>query len=234
MIPAQSSNGMLAALPAATFHQLAPYLQTFELRHETVLVQAGDRLTHVYFPHGGVISLVVALAGGEMIEVAMVGRNSLMGGFAGLEDRIALTSAIVRLPGTASLLEVERFRKAAERDAGFRDLVIRHEQFLFAQAQQSAACNATHGVEARLARYLLQMRELSGCDTLLLTQEMSAQMIGARRNSVSLVANMLQHAGIIRYSRGHIEILDLARLRKAACECYATVRAHHDRLLPKP
>ena len=226
-----STNQLLASLPDAAFDLIGPYLQSVELVHETVLVQAGDALTHVYFPNSGVISLVVSLAGGEMVEVAMIGRNSIMGAFAALEDRISLTQAIVQLPGTASMLEVERFRKVAERNTAFRDLVIRHEQFLFAQAQQSAACNASHGVEARLARYLLQMRDLSGCDTLLLTQELSAQMIGARRNSVSLVANTLQHAGIIRYSRGHIEILDLARLRHAACECYGTVRAHYERLL---
>jgi CRP-like cAMP-binding protein len=222
---------MLASLPGAAFAALAPHLQTVDLLRETVLVEAGDRLAHVYLPHSGVISLVVCLDGGEMIEVAKIGRNSIMGASAALDDRISPTSAIVQLPGTASVLEVEQFRKAFEQNASLRDAVIRHEQFLFAQAQQSAACNASHGVEARLARYLLQMRDLSGSDSLLLTQELSAQMIGARRNSVSLVSNTLQHAGIIRYSRGHIEIVDLDRLRKAACECYGTVKAHQDRLL---
>ncbi|MDB5504872.1 MAG: Crp/Fnr family transcriptional regulator [Tardiphaga sp.] len=227
----RSTNHLLASLPDAAFELLGPHLQAVDLVHEAVLVQAGDPLTHVYFPHSGVISLVVSLAGGEMIEVAMIGRTSIMGAFAALEDRISLNHAIVQLPGTASVLEVERFRKIAEHNTALRDLITRHEHFLFAQAQQSAACNASHGVEARLARYLLQLRDLSRSDTLLLTQELSAQMIGARRNSVSMVANTLQHAGVIRYSRGHIEILDLARLRKAACECYVTVRSHHDRLL---
>ena len=231
--PAQSLNGLLAALPAATFHQLAPHLQTVDLVHEMVLSRAGDPVTHVSFPHSGVISLVVGLTGGEMIEVAMVGRTGMVGGFAALEDRVALSTAIVQSPGTASLLDAERFRRLAECDGCFRDLVIRHEHFLFAQAQQSAACNASHGVEARLARFLLQIRDLSGSDALQLTQEWSAQMIGARRNSVSLVAHTLQQAGAIRYSRGRLEVRDLARLRKAACECYATVCTHHDRLLPR-
>ena len=229
-----STNQLLSSLPDAVFDLIGPYLETVELVHETVLVQAGDPLTQVYFPHRGVISLVVSLAGGEMIEVAMIGRDSVMGAFAALDGEIALSHAIVHLPGAASVLDVERFRRAVERSSVFRDVLIRHEQFLFAQAQQSAACNASHGVEARLARYLLQMRDLSGSDTLLLTQELSAQMIGARRNSVSLVANTLQHAGIIRYSRGHIEILDLTRLKNAACECYGTVRAHQDRLVCRP
>jgi CRP-like cAMP-binding protein len=233
IVPAQSSNGLLASLPAAVFSELAPHLQTIDLVHERVLARAGDTITHVYFPLSGVISLVVGLAGGEMIEVAMVGRTSVMGAFEALEDRVALSSAIVQSPGTASLLEVERFRRLAERHPGFGELVKRHEQFLFIQAQQSAACNASHGVEARLARFLLQIRDLSGRDTLQLTQEFLAQMIGARRNSVSLVAHTLQQAGVIRYSRGHLKVCDLARLRNAACECYATVRAHHERLLLK-
>jgi CRP-like cAMP-binding protein len=234
MVPAKSFNRLLGALPVAAFSELAPYLRTVDLAHDAVLVQAGDRMTQVYFPHSGVISLVMELCGGETIEVAMIGRTGLMGASAALLDRISLTSAIVQLPGTASLLEVERFRRMTERDAGFREAVLRHDQFLLVQAQQAAACNASHGVEARLARYLLLMRDLSGSDTLQLTQELSAQMIGARRNSVSLVANTLQHAGIIRYSRGQIAILDLERLREAACECYATVRAHHSRLLDSP
>lgn len=232
--PAQSSNRLLAALPAAAFNQLAPHLQTVDLLHEAVLARVGEAITHVYFPHNGVIALVVGLAGGEMVEVAMVGRTGMIGAFAALDGRVSLSTAIVQSPGAASLLEVNHFRRLAERDAGFRDLMIRHEQFLFAQAQQSAACNASHGVEARLARFLLQIRDLSGSDTLLLTQEWSAQMIGARRNSVSLVAHTLQQAGVIRYSRGQIEVRDLARLRDAACECYATVCTHHDRLLPRP
>lgn len=230
--PARSCNGLLAALPAAIFDQLAAHLQPVDLPHEAVLARAGESITHVYFLHSGVIALVVGLAGGEMVEVAMVGRTGMVGAFAALEDRVSLSTAIVQSPGTASLLEADQFRGLAERDAGFRDLVIRHEQLLFAQAQQSAACNASHGVEARLARFLLHIRDLSGSDTLRLTQEWSAQMIGARRNSVSLVAHTLQQAGIIRYARGHVEVRDPARLRKAACECYATVCAHHDRLLP--
>lgn len=229
----QSPNDLLASLPGAAFAALAPHLQTVELVRETVLIEAGDRMTHVYLPHCGVISLVVCLAGGEMIEVAKIGRNSMVGASAALDDRVSPTSAIVQLSGMASVLDVELFRRSFEQNASLRDAVIRHEQFLFAQAQQSAACNASHGVEARLARYLLQMRDLAGSDSLLLTQELSAQMIGARRNSVSLVSNTLQHAGIIRYSRGHIEIVDLDRLRKAACECYATVRAHQARLLAR-
>lgn len=230
MVPL-SPNYLLASLPATVVGLLTQHLHTVTLGQDTVLAEAGDLMTHVYFPHGGVISLVVSLAGGETIEVAKIGRSGVLGAAAAFEGRNALSRAVVQLPGVASVIEFEYFRRIAEHSAELRNAVIRHGQFVFAQAQQSAACNAAHGVEARLARYLLQMRDLSGNDNLLLTQEVSAQMIGARRNSVSLVSNTLQHAGIIRYSRGNVEILDLDGLRKAACECYATVKAHEQRLL---
>jgi len=122
-------------------------------------------------------------------------------------------------------------RKAAEQSANFRAALIRHEQALFAQAQQSAACNASHTVEARLSRWLLRSRELAGSNALGLTQEFVAQMLGVRRTSVSLVANTLQSAGLIRYSRGRVQIANLDGLRAASCECYGRVKAQYDRLL---
>jgi CRP-like cAMP-binding protein len=196
-----------------------------------MLVEAGGPLAQVYFPHSGVISLLARLAGGDTIEVAMVGRDSIFGASAALDGRISVTNAIVQLPGTASILDVPHLRKASEKSSAFRTTLIRHEQVLFAQAQQSAACNAAHTVEARLSRGLLRMRDLSESDTLPLTQEFLAQMIGVQRNSVSIAANMLQQDGVIRYSRGQIEITDLKGLKKTACECYETVKAHYDRLL---
>ncbi len=119
----------------------------------------------------------------------------------------------------------------AEQSLPLRTVLLRHEQVLFAQAQQSAACNASHTVDARLARWLLRARDLSGSDQLELTQEFLSQMLGVRRSSVSPVANELQRSGIIRYNRGRIEIIDLKGLQSASCECYGTVKAHYDRLL---
>jgi CRP-like cAMP-binding protein len=144
-----SPNHLLAALPATDFAGLRPHLETIELVQEHVLVAAGDRLTRVFFPHNGVISLVVSLAGGGMVEVAMIGRDSVFGGSAALDGNISLTDTIVQLPGTASTLEVGVLRAAAEESIAFRTTLIRHDQALFAQAQQSAACNAMHPAEAR-------------------------------------------------------------------------------------
>jgi CRP-like cAMP-binding protein len=227
----RSTNYLLQSLPAAELEVLRPHLAFVDLVREAVLVEAGAPLTHVYLPHSGVISLVVSLSEGQTVEVAMVGRDSIFGAAAALDGRISLTDAVVMLPGTASILDVAQFRAAADRSVAFRTLLVRHEQALFAQAQQSAACNASHSVEARLARWLLRARDLWGSENLPLTQEFLAQMIGVQRNAVSIVAHALQQAGIISYSRGHIEITNLEGLRETSCECYKAVKAQYDRLL---
>jgi CRP-like cAMP-binding protein len=227
----RSPNHLLATLPAADFELLRPHLETIGLVQETLLVGAGDRLTKVYFPHHGVISLVVSLSGGGTIEVASLGHDSVYGGSAALDGSISLTDAIVQLPGTASILPVEVLRTVASHSIAFRTTLIRHEQALFAQAQQSAACNAMHSAERRLARWLLRMYDLAGDEKLHLTQDFLAQMIGVQRNSVSSVAHELQKAGVIKYSRGSIEITNLEALKHASCECYEAVNAQYKRLL---
>ena len=128
------------------------------------------------------------------------------------------------------MLDVRWFRAAADRSGSFRTLLARHEQAIFAQAQQSAACNASHPVKARLARWLLHAHDLTRGESLSMTQEILAQMIGVQRNAVSNVANALQKAGILRYSRGSIEITSSEGLKETSCECYKTVRAQHDRM----
>jgi CRP-like cAMP-binding protein len=133
----------------ADFELLRPDLRPVELGHEAVLFESGDPIDRVYFPHSGIISLVVDLAGGQMVEVAMIGRDSMLGGRALWRVRFRLNRAIVQLPGTGVTLDVARFREAAHESPGFRTTLIRHEQVLFASAQQSAACNASHTVEAR-------------------------------------------------------------------------------------
>ncbi len=230
-IRASSPNRLLASLIPADLELLKPHLKPIELKNETVLFETGDTIDRVYFPHSGIISLVVELTGGQAIEAAMIGRDSMLGATSALDGQVSLNKAIVQLPGAGETLDVAHFREAAEKSPALRTTLLRHEQVLFAQAQQSAACNASHTVEARLARWLLRSRDLSGSDTLLLTQEFVAEMLGVQRSSVSPAANTLQSAGLIRYSRGRIEITNLQGLQDAACECYRTVRAHYDRLL---
>jgi CRP-like cAMP-binding protein len=177
----------------------------------------------VYFPHSGIVSLVVELASGETIESAMIGRESLVGASSGLNGQVSVCKAIVQIAGAASALASKRLRALSDSSITARAALFRHEQIILVQAQQSAACNATHTVEARLARWLLRSRDLQGSDDLPFTQEFIAEMMGVRRTSVSVVANTLQQAGLVRYSRGHIRILNLEGLRATACECYETV-----------
>ena len=225
------SNHLLDSLPTAEVEALRPRLGTVELVREAVLVEAGNPLTQIYLPHSGAIAMMVRLSEGQTVEVATIGRDSVFGAAVALDGGVSLTAAVVVLPGTASVLDAADLRAAVERSVVFRTALARHDQALLALAQQSAACNASHSVEARLSRWLLRARELCGSETLPLTQEFLAQMIGVQRNAISIVAHALQQAGIIRYSRGRIDITDADGLREASCECYEAVKTHHQRLL---
>jgi CRP-like cAMP-binding protein len=226
-----STNLLLASLPPENMAALVPHLRVVQLPQETVLFEAGDTIKAIYFPHTGIVSIVVDLASGETIETAMIGRDSLVGGSAALDDDIALNRAVVQVAGVASVVDVGTFRGLAQQSHTFHATMARHRQFILAQAQQSAACNAAHTLEARLSRWLLRCRDLLGSDDIHLTQEFLAEMLGARRTSVTLVASALKQAGFIRYRRGHISVIDVEGLRDSACECYKTNKAQGERLI---
>jgi CRP-like cAMP-binding protein len=228
---AHSPNRLLASLSTEHFEALRPRLRSVEMAHGAVIFENGDALENVYFPHTGVISLVVSLASGQMIETGIVGRDSLVGSYSALDAKVAPNKAIVQMPGVLTVVPIEPLRSLVQESPEFRALLVRHEQFILIQAQQSAACNATHTLESRLSRWLLRCRDLKGSDNLDLTQEFLGQMLGVRRSTVSVVASTLQKAGLIRYRRGHVHISDPAGLEDAACECYAAIKAHSDRLL---
>lgn len=227
----RSPNGFLSSLSADDFELIRPHLKSVDLAQDLIIISVGETLKRAYMPHRGMISLVVDLARGEHVQIAMIGRQSIFGVFSALGDAVALNRAVVMVPGPASTVDLDRLRMAADQSATLRATMLRHGLAVYAQIQQTAGCNASHTVESRLARCLLQTHDLSGGVKLLLTQEAMAQMIGARRNSVSLVASTLQQAGYIHYSRGHIEITDIEGLRRTACECYASVKAQYERLL---
>ncbi len=210
---------------------LVPHLRVVQLPRETVLFAAGDTIEAIYFPHSGIVSIVVDLDSGEMIETAMVGHDSVVGGAAAVGDDIALNRAVVQVAAVASVVGVGTFRGLVQQSHAYHALLARHRQFILAQAQQSAACNAAHGLEARLSRWLLRCHDLLGSDDIPLTQEFLANMLGARRTSVTLVAGTLQQAGLIRYRRGHIRVTNLEGLRESACECYESTKAQGKRLL---
>jgi CRP-like cAMP-binding protein len=155
----------------------------------------------------------------------------VVGAASSLDGRVSLSRAIVQLAGPALVCGVQDLKGAALQSNTFLSKLIRHEQTLYAQAQQSTACMATHDVESRPCRWLLRARDLAGSDDLMFTQEFLAEMLGVRRTSITVVAHTLQQAGMIKYSRGKIHILNVDGLRDTACECYESVKAHYARLL---
>jgi CRP-like cAMP-binding protein len=225
------TNLLLASLSAADLKLLEPHLKPLELPQHKVLWEAGQSVSAVYFPYDAVVSLVVTLSSGEAIEAAMVGRDGVVGALAALDGRISLSRAVVQISGHGASCDVEALKQATMQSATLYSLLIRHEQVVYAQAQQSAACNAMHTIEERLARWLLRARDLSQSDTLPFTQEFLAEMLGVRRTSVSTVAHTLQQAGFLKYARGRIHIVNLEGLQESACECYYTVCRNYDTLL---
>ena len=199
-----------------------------------MLFEVGDTIETVYFPIDAVISLVVTLATGETIEAAMVGKDGAVGVASALDGKVALSRAIVQLSGDAMVCDPAAFKTAAMQSEKLISKVLRHEQTLFAQAQQSTACMANHEVEPRLCRGLLRARDLSGSDHLPFTQEFLAEMLGVRRTSVTTVAHTLQQAGMINYARG-IQIVDVEGLKESDCECFETIKEQYAQLLgPSP
>jgi CRP-like cAMP-binding protein len=225
------NNILLSLLSTSDLKRLEPYLKPTHFEQHHVLFEADEQIRHVYFPTGGVVSLVVTLSTGETVEVAMVGLDGVVGAAAALDGKVALSRGIVQLGGEIVVCDIEALKSTALQSPKLLALLIRHEQTVYAQAQQSAACFATHQVAARLSRWLLRARDLSGSDTLSFTQEYLAQMLGVRRTSVTVVAHTLQAAGLIKYARGKIQILNTEGLQDSACECYATVKSQYGKLV---
>ena len=228
------TNAFLGSLSESDAVALRPHLKATHLEQKMVLYEAGDIINTVYFPISAVVSLVVTLATGETTEAAMVGRDGAIGIASALDGKVALNRAIVQLSGDAFACDPSAFRRTAMQSEQLISKVMRHEQTLFAQAQQSTACMANHEIDARLCRWLLRARDLSGSDQLPFTQEFLADMLGVRRTSVTAVARTLQEAGMVRYHRGKIEILDVEGLREGACECYETIKGQYGDLLGDP
>lgn len=223
-------NLLLQELPPLVLDQLKPRLRAQSFAAGQVLFSPGGKVSNIYFMRTGAISLVCELASGQMIETAMVGHDSVVGGGAALDDHDALCKAIVQIGGVGYALDVDTARHIARESEDFRKAIMRHEQLILAQAQQSAACNASHALNERLARWLLHTRDVLGADSFTLTQEFMAEMLGVRRTSVSIVAHALQVAGSVSYRRGHIKIDKPEVLQQSACECYGTIKMRYDTL----
>ena len=216
-------NKLLASLPREDFDRLLPHLSTVSLQQGTVLFEAGDEVDQIYFPHDGMLSLLAVLRDGKAIETATVGREGVVGAMAGLGLYKSLVRVVVQMPLACSKIAATHFRTAAAASDAIRNLCIRYNEVLLSQARVTAACNALHPIEARFCRWLLQSADRSASDTVALTQEFLAEMLGVRRTSVTEVASKVQNAGVITYSRGVIRILDRPALMRMSCECYETL-----------
>ena len=229
-----STNRLLDALPSCVGRVLTLRLKRGVLYPHQVLFDVRDPIRKVYFPLNAVVSLLIPLSNGQTVETAMVGRDGMIGGLAAFGAKHSTSRAVVQISGECLSCEVEALTSAVANIPELRSIIISHEQALLAHAQQSAACNATHNLESRLARRLLRAVDLHGGHELFLTQDYLAQMLGARRTTVTLIAQSLQDAGIITYRRGRIIICDTVKLQNVACECYRAAKSNYEALLPCP
>jgi CRP-like cAMP-binding protein len=216
-------NKLLWSLPRDQFDLLTSNLITQSLEQGLVLIEAGDEVDYVYFPHYGMLSLLAVLKDGKAVETATVGREGVVGAMAGLGLYRSLVRVVVQLPIGVTKISAAHFRKAVAASDAIRDLCVQYNEILLSQARVTAACNAVHIIEARFCRWLLRSADRAGSSTFNLKQECLAEMLGVRRTSVTEVASKIQRLGAVNYSRGVINILDRAALEKMSCECYQTL-----------
>jgi CRP-like cAMP-binding protein len=225
------SNKLLASLPPEDFDRLRPHLRTIPLRTKQVLHALNEPIREVFFPNGGVCSITTVMADGSMVEIATVGDEGFVGINAFFGGDIVAGETMLQVPdGSAEALSVEPFNDEIARRGALFECAQRYSQGLLTLMMQSTACVALHSVQERCCRWLLMTHDRVRRDQFILSHEFLAMMLGSTRPTVTVVAGTLQHAGLIKYSHGKITILDRTRLEEASCECYATVKAHFDRL----
>ena len=228
-------NLFLASLPKDDFEALRPHLEKVRLPSREILHEMGTPIEHCYFTDGGMTSLLIRLEDGAMIEAGVVGKEGFAGGPAlmGFEGFSPYTS-MTQMPGVGLRMAASVLRTEMLRRPTLLDRVHRFSQALNAQISHTAACNAHHNLQERLARWLLMAHDRSESATLPLTQEFISMMLAVRRPGVTVAARSLQATGAIHYDRGRITVLDRERLEEASCECYGIVREHYRRVLGWP
>ena len=229
---ARPRNRILAQLPEEDFQRLRPYLQTVSLGNKQVLHKQGEPIRDVYFPNGGVVSMMTLMADGAMVEAATIGDNGLVGIEAFFDDRaISACETIVQVPvpaDDAERMSIQDFRRQLLLCTPLRQAVGRYMETLYAIMARLNACNASHDVSERCARWLLMTHDRMHRRPFHLSHEFLAVMLGVRRQSVSVVAGTFRKSGLIDYIHGRITILDRTGLEAAACECYTVIRALTD------
>jgi CRP-like cAMP-binding protein len=226
------NNRFFQSLSAVDYELFRPHLKTVTLRHGDVLFDAGRTIDRLFFPTSAVICLVVPFSTGETVEAGMVGCGGVAGSSAVLDGDTALHRAIMHIPGTAITLDVHTARQIVADSERLRGTFFRHEQILLVEAQQTAACNVRHEVQARVARWLLRSCDLAGgIDQVPVTHEFIAAMLGVRRTTITVTSKDLEMSGFIRHVRGRLIIRNPEGLQSCACDCYAAIRKQEERLL---
>ena len=232
MSPDPRQNHLLAALSSTDFKRLEPNLEAVEMPLGHVLYESGRSVTHVHFPTTCIVSLLYVLENGSSAEIAVVGNEGVVGVSIFMGGETTPSRAVVQSAGTAYRLPSAAMIGEFHRAGPTQMLMLRYTQALITQMAQTAVCNRHHSVDQQLCRWLLLSLDRLSSPILIMTQELIANMLGVRREGVTEAAGKLQKAGVITYRRGHIEVLDRAKLEQLSCECYEVVRRETARLLP--
>jgi CRP-like cAMP-binding protein len=225
-------NRLLAALPDAERGRWLPQLELVDMPLGQVLYESGSRLTHVYFPTTSIISLLYVMENGSSAEIAVVGHEGIVGISLFMGAESTPSRAVVQSAGQGLRLNGNLMMEEFNRAGPVLHLLLRYTQALITQMAQTAVCNRHHSLDQQLCRWLLLSLDRLQSNRLVMTQELIANMLGVRREGVTEAAGQLHKAGLIEYQRGHITVLDRARLELRTCECYGVVRKEYDRLLP--
>jgi CRP-like cAMP-binding protein len=232
MVPVLEGNRLLAALPAADAQRWLPMLEVVDLPLGKVLYESGRTMSHVYFPTTAIVSLLYVLENGASAEIAVVGNEGIVGIALFMGGESTPSRAVVQSAGSGLRLSGAVVKEEFERSSAVLHLLLRYTQALITQMTQTAVCNRHHSLDQQLCRWLLLSLDRLQGNELMMTQELIANMLGVRREGVTESALKLQSAGLIRYARGHIQVLDRPGLEQRTCECYAVVKNEYDRLLP--
>ncbi len=225
-----TQNQLLAALPETEYERLVPHLELAPMPLGEALYESGGRLHHVYFPTTSIVSLLYVLEDGASAEIAVVGNEGILGISLFMGGETTPNRAVVQSAGFGYRLKASLLKEEFNRAGPLLRLLLRYTQALITQMAQTAVCNRHHSVQQQLCRWLLLSLDRLPTNTLIMTQELIANMLGVRREGVTEAAGALQRAGLIRYSRGRIVVLDRPGLEGAVCECYAVVKREFDRL----
>ncbi|MFY9317236.1 MAG: Crp/Fnr family transcriptional regulator [Burkholderiales bacterium] len=224
-------NHLLAALPPGDLERLSPHLELVPMPLGEALYESGGRLQHVYFPTTSIVSLLYVMEDGASAEIAVVGNEGILGISLFMGGETTPSRAVVQSAGYGYRMKAQVLKQEFNRAGPVMHLLLRYTQALITQMAQTAVCNRHHSVEQQLCRWLLLSLDRLTTDELSMTQELIANMLGVRREGVTEAAGKLQRAGLIRYSRGRITVLDRPGLEREVCECYAVVKKEFDRLL---